>query len=57
MAKDNRDLICMQCTECKNINYHTTKRVKPNSGEKIERLERKKFCRKCRAHQNHKETK
>ena len=47
MAKDNREIINMQCTKCKNINYHTYKRVKPNSGEKIERLERKKFCRKC----------
>lgn len=57
MAKDNRELISMQCTECKRINYHTRKRVKPRSGEKIERLELNKFCRHCQKHLPHKETK
>ena len=48
-----RDNIILQCTECKERNYVTTKNKKntPN------RLEFKKFCRRCRKHQLHKENK
>jgi large subunit ribosomal protein L33 len=50
MARDN---ITLQCTECKNRNYVTTKNKKTTP----DRLEFKKFCRKCRCHTPHKETK
>jgi len=48
-----RDNIILQCTECKERNYVTTKNKKntPN------RLEFKKFCRRCRCHTLHKENK
>ena len=50
MARDNITLVC---GECKNKNYMTTKNKKKTPG----RLEFKKFCNKCRKHNNHKETK
>lgn len=50
MSQDR--LIKLECTECKNINYHTRK---PKLIK--ERLAIKKFCRHCRKHQPHKETK
>lgn len=50
MARDN---IVLQCMECKNRNYATTK----NKKKKPDRLEFKKFCRTCRAHKPHRETK
>ena len=48
-----RDNIILQCTECKERNYVTTKNKKntPN------RLEFKKFCRRCRCHTLHRENK
>ncbi len=48
-----RDNIILQCTECKERNYVTTKNKKntPN------RLELNKFCRRCRCHRLHKENK
>jgi large subunit ribosomal protein L33 len=48
-----RDIITFQCAECKNRNYSSTKNKKTTT----ERLEMKKFCRFCRKHQSHKETK
>jgi large subunit ribosomal protein L33 len=48
-----RDNVVLQCTECKSRNYVTTKNKKTTT----ERLEFKKFCRRCRRHINHKETK
>jgi large subunit ribosomal protein L33 len=48
-----RDNVVLQCTECKSRNYVTTKNKKTTT----ERLEFKKFCRRCRKHINHKETK
>ncbi len=48
-----RDIIALACTECKRRNYSTTK----NKKKTTERLELKKFCRWCRAHTVHKETK
>ena len=48
-----RDIITLQCTECKNRNYSTTKNKKTTT----DRLEMKKFCRYCRKHQVHKEIK
>ena len=47
-----RDLITFQCTKCKRRNYVTTK----NKTNTRERLELKKYCRWCRKHMPHKET-
>ncbi len=48
-----REIITMQCGDCKNRNYTTTKNKKKTS----ERLELKKFCSHCRKHTAHKEVK
>ncbi len=51
MSQDN--LIKMECTECKRITAYTFKNVR-----KIKkRLELKKYCKHCRKHTPHKETK
>ena len=39
-----REIITLQCTECKNKNYSTTENKKTTT----ERLELNKFCRKIR---------
>ena len=44
-----RTRITLSCTECKQRNYNTTKDKKA--------LEMKKYCRFCRKHTVHKETK
>jgi large subunit ribosomal protein L33 len=48
-----RDIITLQCNDCKERNYSTTKNKKKNT----ERLETKKFCPRCRHHTVHRETK
>ena len=48
-----REIITLQCAECKRRNYSTTKNKKTMS----ERLELKKFCPFCRKHIAHKEVK
>jgi large subunit ribosomal protein L33 len=48
-----RDIITLSCTQCKQRNYTTTKNKK-NTPQK---LEFKKYCRFCRAHTPHKESK
>jgi large subunit ribosomal protein L33 len=48
-----RDNIVLQCADCKNRNYVTTKNKKTTT----DRLELRKFCRRCRKHTDHKETK
>jgi large subunit ribosomal protein L33 len=48
-----RDNIILQCPECKRRNYATTK----NKKKTTERLELSKYCRFCRKHTSHKETK
>ena len=48
-----RDIIILACTECKRRNYNTTK----NKRKTTDRLEMKKYCRWCRRHTSHKETK
>ena len=48
-----REIITLQCPECKNRNYSTTKNKKTTTG----RLEFSKFCNTCRKHTPHKETK
>ena len=48
-------LECTECknTECKNRNYNMTKDKKAHP----ERMETKKYCRFCKSHTLHKETK
>jgi len=48
-----RIILLLQCTECKNRNYSTMK----NKKNTTEKLELKKYCRSCRKHTLHKETK
>ena len=48
-----REIITLQCTECKRKNYSKTK----NKKTKTERLELSKFCPACRTHKPHKEIK
>jgi large subunit ribosomal protein L33 len=48
-----REMITMQCTECKEKNYTSTKNKKTTP----DRLELKKFCPRCRTHKAHKEVK
>jgi len=47
-----RVTVTLECTECKNRNYTTDK----NKQLHPERLEYKKYCRHCRKHTTHKET-
>ena len=44
--------ILLACTECKRRNYATVKNKKNTTG----RVELKKFCRWCRTHTVHRET-
>lgn len=48
-----RENIILECTECKERNYVTTK----NKRKHPERVEWKKFCRRCGHHKMHKESK
>jgi large subunit ribosomal protein L33 len=48
-----RELITLQCSECKRRNYTSTR----NKKTKTERLETKKYCKFCRKHTLHKEVK
>ncbi|MBN2844853.1 MAG: 50S ribosomal protein L33 [Deltaproteobacteria bacterium] len=47
------DIVTLACSECKRRNYTTTKNKKTIKN----RLEMKKYCRFCRIHTIHKETK
>ena len=53
MAKPKSVAFQMQCTECKEKNYTTSK----NAQENKEKLELSKFCSRCRKHTPHKEIK
>ncbi len=48
----NRIIITLECKECRNRNYTTTK----NKRRTPERLEFSKYCPHCRRHTPHKET-
>ena len=52
-ALEKENLIKLECTECKHTNYHSSKNKKILKN----RLEMKKFCRWCKKHTLHKETK
>lgn len=47
-----RDKVTLACQECKNRNYTTTKNKKTTTG----RIELKKYCKFCKTHTTHKET-
>ncbi|KGF07166.1 MAG: 50S ribosomal protein L33 [Ezakiella sp.] len=48
-----RDSITLECTECKQRNYVTDK----NKKNTTDRVELKKYCKFCKKHTVHKETK
>jgi large subunit ribosomal protein L33 len=48
-----REIISLQCGDCKERNYSKTKNRKTTP----DRLELKKFCNRCRKHTPHKEVK
>ncbi|HVW06330.1 MAG TPA: 50S ribosomal protein L33 [Vicinamibacterales bacterium] len=48
-----REIITLACGDCKRRNYSTTKNRRKSS----ERLELNKYCRYCRKHTAHKESK
>lgn len=52
-VKEMRVKITLACSECKQRNYDTMKNKKNNP----DRLEMNKYCRFCRKHTAHKETK
>ena len=51
MPQDN--LIKLQCSECKRINYYSRKNKKTTQ----KKLELKKYCKWCKKHTLHKEMK
>ncbi|MBX9671069.1 MAG: 50S ribosomal protein L33 [Candidatus Obscuribacterales bacterium] len=51
--KDDRIIITLACGECKCRNYTTMK----NKRNDPDRIEIKKYCKTCRKHNEHKETK
>ena len=53
MAADARIKLTLRCSECKQRNYNTFK----NKKNTTEKLELKKYCRFCRKHTVHQETK
>ena len=48
-----RERIVLECTECKQRNYNTMKNKKTTP----DRIEMSKYCRFCKKHTVHKETK
>lgn len=48
-----RESIKLACTECKQRNYDTEK----NKHNNTERIELKKYCKFCKSHTVHRETK
>jgi large subunit ribosomal protein L33 len=48
-----RTKITLECTQCKERNYDTTKEKKKHP----DRVEHKKYCPRCKTHTIHKETK
>jgi large subunit ribosomal protein L33 len=48
-----RNIITLACTYCKRRNYTTTKNKRTTQN----RLEMKKYCKFCRSHTLHRETK
>jgi len=53
LGRNMRNIITLGCMDCKQRNYTTTK----NKRTMQNRLELKKYCRFCRSHKLHRETK
>jgi large subunit ribosomal protein L33 len=51
--KENRMIVTLACSECKERNYTTEKNRKNDPG----RIELRKYCPRCRKHTTHRETK
>lgn len=51
--KENRGLVSLVCSECKNANYSTSK----NRQNTSDRLKLNKYCNKCRKTTEHTEKK
>ena len=51
--KQDRIIIYLACTECKERNYTSSKNKRNDPG----RIELNKFCPRCRMHRLHRETK
>lgn len=49
-----RITVQLECTECKSRNYVTTRKREQGGAQK--RLELRKFCKRCRKHTVHRET-
>jgi large subunit ribosomal protein L33 len=49
MAKKKKNILKLECTVCKNINYLKRVSKKTKKG-----LELKKFCKNCKKHTTHK---
>ncbi|MBA2426688.1 MAG: 50S ribosomal protein L33 [Actinobacteria bacterium] len=52
MASDRRVHVTLECSQCKRRNYISEKNRQNNR----ERIELKKYCRWCRGHTAHRET-
>jgi large subunit ribosomal protein L33 len=52
-GKFTKQLTKLRCEECSSLNYRTRK----NSKSVDRKIELKKFCKKCRKHTLHKESK
>ena len=52
-AAENRPVISLACTECKERTYSTTKNKKNDPN----RIELQKYCPRCRRHTLHREAK
>jgi len=50
--KGARDYVSLECPECKNRNYRTSKQLRGTP-----KLELRKYCSTCRQHVQHKERK
>jgi large subunit ribosomal protein L33 len=50
MAKENREMVWLQCDSCKDLNYRTE--IKVAGG--VQKVELKKYCKRERAHRLHK---
>lgn len=55
MAKKKKPNVKLKCSECGNINYYVTK--SQNARTLGVKLALKKFCKTCKRHTLHKETK
>jgi len=51
--KATRMVITLECTECRERNYTSEKNRRNDPG----RIELQKYCRRCRTHRLHRETK